>query len=184
MQSVLASEQKVLKMMEHIDNAISEADKFENRLDSYEDILGHVKETMEKIGGKNAMIEIANNNNIKLMKELNKVIVRILSVLNFIVFNNSATSAESTGSAAQPAAGSGWTRFKDRQWTQSSHCSCSVPATGNEQRYRSCSAAFGGGAGPTQALWKVETKILCHGQSVYEQPLHPPGQWNRRHAGD
>ncbi|XP_017059107.1 exocyst complex component 1 [Drosophila ficusphila] len=74
MQSVLASEQKVLKMMEHIDNAINEADKFENRLDSYEDILGHVKETMEKIGGKNAMIEIANNNNIKLMKELNKVI--------------------------------------------------------------------------------------------------------------
>ncbi|XP_043646692.1 exocyst complex component 1 [Drosophila teissieri] len=77
MQSVLASEQKVLKMMEHIDNAISEADKFENRLDSYEDILGHVKETMEKIGGKNAMIEIANNNNIKLMKELNKVISQL-----------------------------------------------------------------------------------------------------------
>ncbi|KAH8246015.1 hypothetical protein KR026_006889 [Drosophila bipectinata] len=76
-QSVLASEQKVLKMMEHIDNAISEADKFETRLDSYEDILGHVKETMEKIGGKNAMIEIANNNNIKLMKELNKVITQL-----------------------------------------------------------------------------------------------------------
>ncbi|KAH8360501.1 exocyst complex component 1 [Drosophila serrata] len=76
-QSVLASEQKVLKMMEHIDNAISEADKFETRLDSYEDILGHVKETMEKIGGKNAMIEIANNNNIKLMKELNKVISQL-----------------------------------------------------------------------------------------------------------
>lgn len=84
MQSVLASEQKVFKMMEHIDNAITEADKFESRLDSYEDILGHVKETMEKIGGKNAMIEIANNNNIKLMKELNKVIVRVL--LNCIVF--------------------------------------------------------------------------------------------------
>ncbi|XP_062133112.1 exocyst complex component 1 [Drosophila sulfurigaster albostrigata] len=77
MQSVLASEQKVLKMMEHIDNAITEADKFETRLDSYEDILGHVKETMEKIGGKNAMIEIANNNNIKLMRELNKVISQL-----------------------------------------------------------------------------------------------------------
>ncbi|XP_068143140.1 LOW QUALITY PROTEIN: exocyst complex component 1 [Drosophila tropicalis] len=76
-QSVLASEQKVLKMMEHIDKAISEADGFETRLDSYEDILGHVKETMEKIGGKNAMIEIANNNNIKLMKELNKVISQL-----------------------------------------------------------------------------------------------------------
>ncbi|EDV96999.1 exocyst complex component 1 [Drosophila grimshawi] len=77
MQSVLASEQKVLKMMEHIDSAITEADKFETRLDTYEDILGHVKETMEKIGGKNAMIEIANNNNIKLMKELNKVISQL-----------------------------------------------------------------------------------------------------------
>ncbi|XP_034656703.1 exocyst complex component 1 [Drosophila subobscura] len=76
-QSVLASEQKVMKMMEHIDKAISEADKFETRLDTYEDILGHVKETMEKIGGKNAMIEIANNNNIKLMKELNKVISQL-----------------------------------------------------------------------------------------------------------
>lgn len=77
MQSVLASEQKVHKMMVHIDNAITEADKFESRLDTYEDILGHVKETMEKIGGKNAMIEIANNNNIKLMKELNKVISQL-----------------------------------------------------------------------------------------------------------
>lgn len=74
-QSVLASEKQVFALMEHIDKAIAEADSFEKRLDSYEEILGHVKETMEKIGGKNAMIEIANNNNIKLMKELNKVIV-------------------------------------------------------------------------------------------------------------
>lgn len=73
----MASEKKVFVLMEHIEKAISEADKFETRLDSYEEILGHVKETMEKIGGKNAMIEIANNNNIKLMKELNKVIVSL-----------------------------------------------------------------------------------------------------------
>ncbi|XP_053956638.1 exocyst complex component 1 isoform X2 [Anastrepha ludens] len=76
-QSVLASEKQVMTLMEHIDKAISEADSFERRLDSYEEILGHVKETMEKIGGKNAMIEIANNNNIKLMKELNKVISQL-----------------------------------------------------------------------------------------------------------
>nr|XP_014100834.2 exocyst complex component 1 [Bactrocera oleae] len=76
-QSVLASEKQVFALMEHIDKAIAEADSFEKRLDSYEEILGHVKETMEKIGGKNAMIEIANNNNIKLMKELNKVISQL-----------------------------------------------------------------------------------------------------------
>ncbi|XP_037933042.1 exocyst complex component 1 [Teleopsis dalmanni] len=76
-QSVLASEKQVFKLMEYIDSAIEQAEKFEERLDTYEEILGHVKETMEKIGGKNAMIEIANNNNIKLMKELNKVITQL-----------------------------------------------------------------------------------------------------------
>ena len=75
MQSVLASEKQVMMLMEHIDKAISEADKYEGRLDSYEEILGHVKETMEKIGGKNAMIKIANNNNIKLKEELSQIIV-------------------------------------------------------------------------------------------------------------
>lgn len=75
MQSVLASEKQVMMLMEHIDKAIGEADKFEERLDSYEEILGHVKETMEKIGGKNAMIKIANNNNIKLKEELSQIIV-------------------------------------------------------------------------------------------------------------
>lgn len=62
-------------VMQHIDKAISEAEKFEQRLDSYEEILSHVKETMEKISSKNAMIKIANNNNIKLKEELNKIIV-------------------------------------------------------------------------------------------------------------
>lgn len=66
-------------LMEHIDKAIGEADKFEERLDSYEEILSHVKETMEKIGGKNAMIKIANNNNIKLKEQLGKIIVSIES---------------------------------------------------------------------------------------------------------
>ncbi|XP_075160765.1 exocyst complex component Sec3 [Haematobia irritans] len=77
MQSVLASEKQVMMLMEHIDKAIGEADKFEERLDSYEEILGHVKETMEKIGGKNAMIKVANNNNIKLKEELSKMISQL-----------------------------------------------------------------------------------------------------------
>ncbi|XP_005187531.1 exocyst complex component 1 [Musca domestica] len=76
-QSVLASEKQVMMLMEHIDQAIGEADKFEERLDSYEEILSHVKETMEKIGGKNAMIKIANNNNIKLKEELSKIITQL-----------------------------------------------------------------------------------------------------------
>uniref|UniRef100_A0A1A9VYT4 Exocyst complex component Sec3 PIP2-binding N-terminal domain-containing protein n=1 Tax=Glossina austeni TaxID=7395 RepID=A0A1A9VYT4_GLOAU len=77
MQSVLASEKQVRVLMDHIDRAISEADRFEKRLDSYEEILGHAKETMEKIGGKNAMIKIANNNNIKLKEELSNIITQL-----------------------------------------------------------------------------------------------------------
>lgn len=67
-----------MMLMEHIDKAIGEADQFEQRLDSYEEILGHVKDTMEKIGGKNAMIKIANSNNIKLKDELGKIIVSLI----------------------------------------------------------------------------------------------------------
>lgn len=66
--------------MEHIDLAIDGANKFEQRLDSYEEILSHVKETMEKIGGKNAMIKIANNNNLKLREELHRIIVSIIFI--------------------------------------------------------------------------------------------------------
>lgn len=52
-------------------------ERFESRLDSYDDILNHVKESMEKVGSKNAMIEIANNNNTKLLNELNGVICQL-----------------------------------------------------------------------------------------------------------
>lgn len=65
----------MLTLMGHIDLAVDGADKFEQRLDSYEEILSHVKETIEKIGGKNAMIKIANNNNLKLREELHKIVV-------------------------------------------------------------------------------------------------------------
>lgn len=68
---------KVLHLIEEIEKAINEASGFEQRLNSYDEILSHVKETMEKMGGKNAMIEIANSNNIKLMNELHKVVVSL-----------------------------------------------------------------------------------------------------------
>lgn len=76
-QSVLASEKQVDALMEHIETAIDEAEKIEQRLDSYDEILCHIRETMEKMGEKNAMIEIANNNNINLLQELERVILHL-----------------------------------------------------------------------------------------------------------
>uniref|UniRef100_A0A336LUA5 CSON004723 protein n=1 Tax=Culicoides sonorensis TaxID=179676 RepID=A0A336LUA5_CULSO len=76
-QSVLASEAQVNKLMEQIETAIEEAEKIENRLTSYDEILCHIRDTMEKMGEKNAMIEIANNNNIKLQDELKMVVTQL-----------------------------------------------------------------------------------------------------------
>lgn len=63
--------------MEQIEAAIKEADRVERRLDEYDDILCHIRDTMEKMGEKNAMIEVANNNNIKLLNELEKVVTQL-----------------------------------------------------------------------------------------------------------
>lgn len=76
-QSVLASEKQVDALMEQIETAITEADRVTKRLDEYDDILCHIRDTMEKMGEKNTMIEIANNNNIKLLNELEKVVTQL-----------------------------------------------------------------------------------------------------------
>ncbi|XP_050098632.1 exocyst complex component 1 [Anopheles aquasalis] len=76
-QSVLASEKQVQLLMERIEEAINEAEKVEQRLDSYDEILCHVRDTMEKMGEKNQMIEIANGNNVRLLQELEKVVSQL-----------------------------------------------------------------------------------------------------------
>lgn len=76
-QSVLASEKQVDALMQQIEAAIAEANRVEARFDDYEEILCHVRDTMEKMGEKNTMIEVANNNNIKLLNELDKLITQL-----------------------------------------------------------------------------------------------------------
>lgn len=76
-QSVLASEKQVNALMEQIEAAIDEANRVESRFDEYDEILCHVRDTMEKMGEKNTMIEVANNNNIKLLTELEKLIKQL-----------------------------------------------------------------------------------------------------------
>lgn len=61
--------------MLQIEAAIQEAERVESRLDAYDEILSHIRETMEKMKEKNLLIEIADNNNKKLLHELEQVIV-------------------------------------------------------------------------------------------------------------
>lgn len=78
--SMMASEAQVEALMEMIDTAYTEAEKIESRLDSYDEILQHVKDSIEKIADKNTSIEQTNANNSKLLEELDRLIVSCLII--------------------------------------------------------------------------------------------------------
>lgn len=104
-QSVLASEKQVNALMEQIETAIAEANRVEARLDAYDEILCHVRDTMEKMGEKNAMIEVANNNNIKLLSELERLVMQLdLSHTHQVALNDTDLTTPQ-GLAAAIAAG-------------------------------------------------------------------------------
>uniref|UniRef100_A0A6P7G551 Exocyst complex component 1 n=1 Tax=Diabrotica virgifera virgifera TaxID=50390 RepID=A0A6P7G551_DIAVI len=67
---VLASEDQVEALMDHLELALNEVDKMETQLNDYDEILCHVRDTMEKMEHKNSTLSTANMNNQWLMKEL------------------------------------------------------------------------------------------------------------------
>lgn len=76
-QCVLASETQIEVLMEQMEAAIQEAEKIETRLDDYDRILCHVRDTMETMKKKNTMIEVANKNNQTLLVELVNVVQQL-----------------------------------------------------------------------------------------------------------
>lgn len=64
--------------MLQIEKGIEEAEKLEVRLNDYDEILCHIRDTMEKMEEKNTMIEIANKNNLKLKTDLENIVVCVL----------------------------------------------------------------------------------------------------------
>lgn len=86
MQSVLSSEHEVAELINKLDLAINEIENLESQLSSYDEILGHVRTTIEKMEQKNALIKVVNENNEKLLSRLEKVVVS--SHLSFLVYDN------------------------------------------------------------------------------------------------
>ncbi|XP_046670906.1 exocyst complex component 1 isoform X2 [Homalodisca vitripennis] len=76
-QSVLASEKQVTHLMEQLEVAITEVERVESQLNSYDNILCHIRNTMDKMEEKNMLIEVANRNNLKLLTELERVIFQL-----------------------------------------------------------------------------------------------------------
>ena len=81
---MMASEAQVKALMEMIDSALSEAGKIESRLDNYDEILLHVKDSIEKMAEKNMAIEQMNSNNCKLLDNLDKLIVSFIRTIQYL----------------------------------------------------------------------------------------------------
>uniref|UniRef100_A0A8C7P3N2 Exocyst complex component 1 n=1 Tax=Oncorhynchus mykiss TaxID=8022 RepID=A0A8C7P3N2_ONCMY len=68
--SIMASEKQVNILMQLLDEALSEVDTIEGKMSSYEEMLQSVKEQMDQISQSNRLIQISNNNNGKLLDEI------------------------------------------------------------------------------------------------------------------
>jgi len=77
----MASEKQVNILMKLLDEALKEVDQIELKLSSYEEMLQSVKEQMDQISESNHLIHLSNTNNVKLLSEIEFLVVGI-----FIVF--------------------------------------------------------------------------------------------------
>jgi len=75
--SMMASEDAVNNLMNHIATSIKEVDKLEGRLNQYDDFLEHIRDSMEKMEGKTESLETVNHNNALLLTELDNVINKL-----------------------------------------------------------------------------------------------------------
>lgn len=84
---MLSTEQQVSGLLTQLDCAINEIETLENQLDTYDDILGHVRNIIEKMEQKNMLIQIVNRNNEKLLTKLEKIVVRTFYIF-FVRLND------------------------------------------------------------------------------------------------
>merc|ERR1719334_579857 len=74
---MMASEEAVDNLMDLLTNAISEVELLESRLNQYDDLLEHIRDSMEKMEGKTESLETVNDNNSKLLLELDTLILKL-----------------------------------------------------------------------------------------------------------
>ena len=61
--SMMASEEAVDNLMTLLTSAIDEVENLESRLNQYDDLLEHIRDSMEKMEGKTESLETVNENN-------------------------------------------------------------------------------------------------------------------------
>ncbi|XP_064636465.1 exocyst complex component 1-like isoform X2 [Lineus longissimus] len=75
--SIMASEGQVLNLMRLLENGIREASVIENKLESYDQLLQGVKDSMEIMKDKDALIHIQNKNHQRLLEELDSLVCQL-----------------------------------------------------------------------------------------------------------
>ena len=75
--SMMASEEAVDNLMELLTTAIDEVEFLESRLNQYDDLLEHIRDSMEKMEGKTESLETVNENNSKLLLELDTLVLKL-----------------------------------------------------------------------------------------------------------
>ena len=74
---MMASEEAVDNLMMLLTSAITEVEHLEGRLNQYDDLLEHIRDSMEKMEGKTESLETVNENNSKLLLELDTLVTKL-----------------------------------------------------------------------------------------------------------
>ena len=75
--SMMASEEAVDNLMSLLTASITEVEHLESRLNQYDDLLEHIRDSMEKMEGKTESLETVNDNNRKLLLELDTLVTKL-----------------------------------------------------------------------------------------------------------
>lgn len=81
----MASEKQVNILMKLLDEALKEVDQIEIKLSSYEEMLQSVKEQMDQISESNYLIHLSYTNNVKLLSEIEFLVVSIFMMFTVSV---------------------------------------------------------------------------------------------------
>lgn len=74
---IMASEQRVLDLMQTLQNSIDETFRLENKIIYYESLLKNVRDIVQKAEKKEAIVQTYNDNNKRLVNELNTLVTKL-----------------------------------------------------------------------------------------------------------
>ncbi|KAI2802780.1 hypothetical protein RDWZM_001067 [Blomia tropicalis] len=76
-QDIMASEQRVIDLMNVLQNAVEETFRLENKIIFYESQLKNVRDIVQKVEKKEAIVQIYNDNNNRLLDEVGQLVSKL-----------------------------------------------------------------------------------------------------------